>query len=381
MINAFIYIGIFLGVFLSLLIIGKPKKEAHDWILVTWLLICAVELFFFFYDFNYQSRQFEAVQITGMLLPFATAPLLYFYVCALVRNRKFRLRPYLYHFIPFVFMATGMLYLYFNLGPDQSLRVDEGFIQTYGIDSFYVRNYGLILAFFSFLYPAISLYLLFIHKRRIQHEFSNMEAVNMNWLRYWIILSMIGFWISFIAIWSGSFRWVEFTTSFQSVATLITLNIAIIGFFGLKQTTIFTHVSLVEATVEQPKTKYASSGISAEASKGTLTRIDDYMQNEKPYLDSELNILKLAEKLGINKNQISQAINEQLGVNFFTYVNQYRIEHFKRLCQEPKNNNYTLLGLALEAGFNSKSSFNHVFKKLEGTTPGEFKKSLEQVRT
>ncbi len=374
------YIGIFLGIFLGLLIVGKSDKKSHDWILVSWLTLNVIQLFSFFYDFNFSNRDFEAIQIIGMLLPFGTAPILYFYVCDLVRKRRFQLKRYLYHFVPFLFMTSWMLYCYYNLASDQTFVVDQGFIQTRGIDSFFVINYGLILAFFSFLYPTISLVLLYRHRKRVENEFSNIETVNMNWLRYWIIMSMIGFWVSFIAIWSGSFQWIDFTTSFQAVATLITLNIAVIGFFGLKQTTIFSDAIYVKAEIKT-EAKYATSGLSRDRSGEIMEMLASYMKKHEPYLDPELNIQKLANDIGINKNQLSQAINEQLKINFFTYINQMRVSHFKKLCIENSFQNYTLLGIALESGFNSKSSFNGVFKKLEGITPGEYKKSIEKVPT
>ena len=375
------YIGIFLGLFLSLLILGKSNKKSHDWTLISWLTLNAVLLVNYSYDFNFNDRRYEALQVVGMLLPFATAPILYFYVCDLVRKRKFKLERYLYHFIPFVFMTCGMLYHYFNLDGNQVLIVDNGFIQTRGINAFFIKNYGLTLAFFSFLYPTLSLILLHKHKNRVEHEFSNIDTVNMNWLRYWIIASMLGFWLSFIVIWSGSFQWIDFNTSFQAVATLITLNIAVIGFFGLKQTTIFSDAIFIQKDEKPDRPKYARSGITANESSEILIRLEDFMREEKPYLDPELNIQKLSEDLGINKNQLSQAINEKLKINFFTYINQFRVAHFKKLCQEKRFENYTLLGIALESGFNSKSSFNGVFKKLEGTTPGAYKKSLQFVQT
>ncbi len=379
--NAVMYIGMFLAGFLSLLIFTKRDRSTHDQILVAWMIINAILLFSFYYDFNYDSRQYEGLQLVGMVLPPAAAPILYFYVCSLVRSRPFRLRKYLYHFIPFVFLAGSMLYFYYNLNPEQSLVVDDGFIQIIGIDAFQMRHYGIIMAFFSFIYPVISLYLLFRHKQSLTNKFSNLQGVNMDWLRNWIILSFIGFWLSFILIWSGAFHWITFETSFKSVASLITLNIAIIGFYGLKQTSIFTDTPLVKAEETSiSEDKYQRSSLTKEESKAFLEKLKSFMDSEKPYLESQLSLESLAFKLGLTKHDLSQVINEQLGINFFTFVNQYRITEFKRLIQEPKNAHLTMLGLALDSGFNSKSSFNGVFKKLEGITPSAYKNGLNQSK-
>lgn len=371
------YIGMFLAGFLSLLIFTKRDRTTHDHILVAWLIISALLLFSFFFDFNYNTRKYEAIQLVGMVLPVAVAPILYFYVCSLVRPQPFSLIKYLYHFIPFLALSSSMLYFYYNLTPDQFLMVDDGFIRMRGIKAFQMKNYGMIMAFFSLLYPLLSLYLLFRHKQTLADKFSSLQGVKMDWLRNWIILSLIGFWLSFILIWSGSFQWIAFETSFKAVASLITLNIAIIGFYGLKQTTIFTTISLDKASTITTENKYQRSSLTSVESEKILDRLQRYMKTEKPYLDTQLSLESLAFKLGLSKHDLSQIINEQLNINFFTFVNQYRISEFKGLIEDPKNSHLTILGVALESGFNSKSSFNSVFKKIEGITPGAYKNSLK----
>lgn len=370
----------FLAAFLSLLIFAKRSRTTHDHILVAWLVINALLLFSYFYDFNYLTRRYEAIQLVGMVLPVAFAPILYFYVCSLVRSRPFQLGKYLYHFIPFVILSASMLYFHFNLAANQSLMVDDGFIRMSGIQAFQMKHYGLIMAFFSFLYPVVSLYLLFRHKKTLTDKFSTLQGIQMDWLRNWIILSMIGFWLSFILIWSGSFQWIEFETSFKSVASLITLNIAIIGFYGLKQTSIFTNISMDAASTPTPESKYQRSSLTTAESTEILIKLKSFMVSEKPFLDTQLSLESLAFRIGLSKHDLSQVINEQLDINFFTFVNEYRISEFKTLIEESKNDHLTILGVAFESGFNSKSSFNGVFKKIEGITPGAYKNSLKPTK-
>lgn len=375
--NFLIYIGIFLAAFLSLLLFTKRSREAHDYLLVSWLAINALHLFFYYYDFNYQNQRYEELKIAGALLTYLSAPLLYLYVCSLVLPQKFRLRKYWYHALPFLIVLGSMYYYEWFVDPNM-LGVAKGFIQTDGRTVFYVAYYGLVLAFFSFLYPMLSLYLLFKHKNRIKNEFSSIEQINMNWLRYWIILSIIGFWISFIIIWAGSFRWIDFVTSFQTVASLITVNIAVIGFYGLKQTTIFSTPQFGPSATPSAtnSSKYKSSTMSNDESKQYLARLQLHMKKQKPYLSSQLSLEMLAGQLGMTKHDLSQLINEQLEVNFFTFINQYRVDEFKERLKDPAFENFTLLGIAIETGFNSKSSFNQIFKNLEGLTPSQYKKQI-----
>ncbi len=372
--NIAIYLGIFMAAFLGLLLSVKKTRETHDYILITWLLFSAGNLLFFYHDFNYPGTQNLTLELLGGTLPFLTAPLLYFYVCALVVPRQFNLYRYLYHFIPFVFMYAAMLYH----AEEYSTVVDKGFIQMTGSLPFYLAYYGLILAFFSFLYPMLSLYLLFRHRNRIKSEFSYLEKINMNWLRYWIILSMIGFWFSFAIIWAGSFQWIDFLTSFQGVAGAVVLNISVIGFYGVKQTTIFTNLQpqLPSEPAPPKPERYASSKLAKEEALEMVDKLRTYMEEEKPYLDSQLNLESLASALSMTKHDLSQIINDQFQTNFFGFVNDYRVAAFKENLKDKKYEHYTLLGIAMETGFNSKSSFNSIFKKAEGMTPSEYKKSL-----
>jgi AraC-like DNA-binding protein len=101
------------------------------------------------------------------------------------------------------------------------------------------------------------------------------------------------------------------------------------------------------------------------------------MQNDKPYLEPELTLEQLASKLSLKPRVLSQAINEILGQNFYDFINRYRIEEASRLLTNPSDEKITILEVLYEVGFNSKSSFNTLFKKYTGLTPTEFRKKQE----
>lgn len=98
----------------------------------------------------------------------------------------------------------------------------------------------------------------------------------------------------------------------------------------------------------------------------------EHIRNNKPYLNEKLSIRTLAEQLNIHPNKLSWLINESLGKNFNEFINHYRIEHFKSLAVDPKNSHITLMGMAYESGFKSKTVFNAFFKKETGLTPKRF---------
>ena len=103
-------------------------------------------------------------------------------------------------------------------------------------------------------------------------------------------------------------------------------------------------------------------------------RLINHIHKEEPYLDPNLSLRSLADQIDIHPNQLSWLLNESLGKNFNEFINHYRIETFKSLSKDPKNSNITIMGLAYDSGFNSKTVFNTYFKKETGLTPKQFLK-------
>lgn len=103
-------------------------------------------------------------------------------------------------------------------------------------------------------------------------------------------------------------------------------------------------------------------------------RLLQFMEEEEPFLNPALSLRSLAERVEVHPNKLSWLLNESLGKNYNTFINQYRVAHFKKLALDPANAHISLLGLAYESGFNSKTVFNTYFKKETGMTPRAFLK-------
>jgi len=123
--------------------------------------------------------------------------------------------------------------------------------------------------------------------------------------------------------------------------------------------------------------KYQKSLLTPEALKRNRKELNELMDTEKPYLDPFLTLRDLAEQLGIPSNYLSQLLNEGFDKNFSEFINTYRLTHFKKAIKNPQNRNFTLLAVAYESGFNSKTVFNNFFKKVMGTTPSAYLKSVQ----
>jgi AraC-like DNA-binding protein len=101
-----------------------------------------------------------------------------------------------------------------------------------------------------------------------------------------------------------------------------------------------------------------------------------FMENEKPFLEPELSIQQLADKVRIPRHYLSFLINEELHKNFFSFINEYRVEKAKNLLADPQYQDDTVLSVGLNSGFNSKSSFNAIFKQYTSFTPTEYRKKF-----
>jgi len=109
-------------------------------------------------------------------------------------------------------------------------------------------------------------------------------------------------------------------------------------------------------------------------SENTFKRIDEYINDNKRYLDSSLSLEKLGEEVQMGTSSLSKLINENFEGNFSDYINQLRVEEAKKALLNTEFYNYTIVAIGLECGFNSKSTFYTAFGKITGKTPSEFRK-------
>jgi TolB-like protein/class 3 adenylate cyclase/AraC-like DNA-binding protein len=129
-------------------------------------------------------------------------------------------------------------------------------------------------------------------------------------------------------------------------------------------------------TAEPTPRKYKKALFTRAELKRYRKALEELMAQEQPYLDLNLTLRTLAEQLDLSANQLSQLLNEGFDKNFAEYVNTYRLETFKSLATDPSKSHLTILALAYESGFNSKTVFNTFFKKAMGMTPSKYWKSM-----
>ncbi|MEZ5071978.1 MAG: helix-turn-helix domain-containing protein [Bacteroidales bacterium] len=368
--EAILYIGIAQSLFAGILIALKRPRIMANQILAAWLLIIGIDM--------------AAVLVNDQLvrlypikfLPFLYGPLLYLYTSWMTKEApRFHTRSLL-HFVPFlVFMTASLVFI-----KDRVMEGTDGFLVRDRFVSFRIV-YGASFFISITAYSVATFVVIHRHRKRLAELVSFYSGrITLRWLLGLSITFYVGYVLMFIFggmdILLGFMPFDPYEISFIGLTILAYL----FSVFGFHQPDIFEEVNHFRRPVPVPEEKanhkYQRSGLKKKDVDMYLSRIHAFMEKEKPYLNRELSIYDLSNQLDIPRNILSELINEHLGQNFYTLVNTYRVEEVKKRLADPARKHLTILAIALDAGFNAKSSFNTIFKERTGLTPSEYQRGL-----
>ncbi len=363
--------GIFLTFFIVVLLLTKKQKALTDRILAVWFVIIGIHLLGYYY--NQQGYWEIYPHLVGVTAPFPLlhGPMLFLYTLYSLRSdHKLRRVDYL-HFIPVIAAYLYMSNFFFFYSAEEKRMLDRGEIQDYHVFAI-VLLVAILIS--GLTYTVLSYRLTIKHKQKIDNYFSYNEGINMKWLRYCIIsIGLVFVSATLIYVLRDAFG-VSFSFNAEYIIYLIIIGFVFyIGYFGIKHENIFINRTQTENLYSEEKgriEKYKNSGMTKKVAGELYKKLLGIMEEKKPYLHPKLSLAGLAQQLDISPNQLSQIINQEAQVNFHDFINNYRVEEFIRKANE--NKNFSLLALALDSGFNSKSSFNTIFKKQKGITPSQY---------
>jgi AraC-like DNA-binding protein len=226
-----------------------------------------------------------------------------------------------------------------------------------------------------------SCYQVVIHRRWsayqlfIRQEVSNPENLNISWVRFFmgvfLIINLFFLFSLFVVIHFDGRQWI-----WQLTALVFSLSVFALGYKGILQKEIF--YPEVREDKREPGHAVVATPAPQKHDQVAIEKLLQHMREKKPFLDPELTLSSLARQLELGRSQLSQLINDGMGSNFYDFVNRYRVEEVKHLLADPGSKHLSLLGIALDAGFKSKSTFNLVFKRFTGLTPTEYKNNLAE---
>ncbi|MBK1898001.1 helix-turn-helix domain-containing protein [Chryseobacterium paridis] len=217
------------------------------------------------------------------------------------------------------------------------------------------------------------------HQKRIETISSNTENIDLQWL---IKLSFLLFITIIITVGYELFNTFIYKMHQHLVMDLLFLFIVYSTlYYVLRQKEIYPvdkkqREELLSIEMESNEEQIGKKKLISDQEFDILKRrLISLMETEKPYLDGDLNLLKLSDLIQINAHQLSYLLNNGFNENFFHFVNKYRVEHAKTILLNTSYQKLSMVGIAFESGFNSKTAFNTIFKKMTEMTPSEFKKA------
>ncbi len=349
---------------------GKEKRISKR-LLGAFFLSIALNLLDVFLLISGVYSPFPALAGWGSCLPLLFGPFLYLYTCSVIyEDFSVRLKQWV-HFIPFLiffFLTEGY---YLSRSRDVQTGILDSILSHHFHWSFAVSSSLIFIQFL--LYVIFSLQLISEYKKAANQHFSNGKHVDVSWL----YSTMIFFTLMMIAMTLNGFlartafaKYYLLALCLIILAMLVFINQVLLR--ALRNPYFFS-MDDQNNSPDPAREKPIPSGRNQDELEEMLPIIIKYMQDEKPFLEPELTLQQLAARLSLKPKMLSLVINEKLGRNFFDFINHYRIEEAKRMLTNPEDKKITILEVLYEVGFNSKSSFNTLFKKYTGLTPSAFK--------
>ncbi|MEP1382931.1 MAG: helix-turn-helix domain-containing protein [Paraglaciecola sp.] len=384
-------IGLSLTLFTVFNITAKSYIHKTDILLCAWLVVLNIPLLHtLLIHLEVHSAAFN--MLTNPMLNLLHGPILYFYVRTLISDKSLSSKSDLYHLLPFTIMYP-LFMLMAHPKPmvplPNSSDNQVGPVGEHGITNLFEPvfvHFGLINGLLFVIYSILTISLLIKHQRKISELFSrNDSRISLSWVyalpatfALMVIINVIN-------------EEVLDSVSQVSAHSLHMLSFLIIStvlcFFGVKQKPVFYFRGLTvtkedtpqeAASIDSPQQDSCreDSPLSDEVIQDIINKMTIYMQTQKPYLEPDFTVYALADELNIPRRMLSLVLSNGLSKNFYQYVNEFRINEVKALLESQQASQTTILDLAFQAGFKSKSSFNSLFKQHCDLTPTQYRKML-----
>ncbi|PZR26013.1 MAG: hypothetical protein DI535_15780 [Citrobacter freundii] len=387
---AVLFAGVLQGSILVALLVRKQENRLSNRILACLVAVLVVHLLLVAIDIRDLFPRFPHLSRLSWLIPVLYGPLLLLLTQSIM-NRGFRLK--LIHgcyFLPFAVYLFLLMPYYLQPGAVKRAILSDPVL----VSAADFGMYNNITNYLHLSFATVCLYIYYREKRTLPDYFADAERANFAWLKtflWGIWLIMVYSWICFMG---RRYDWPGLSVLYPSN---FLLAVALIYWISYK---LLLNPYRWDQPAEQPEVeiavtnsgesrvkpepaqiKYQKTALPDDEINAIREKLLNFMANEKPFLDPALALDGLATQLELKRHHLSQVINQEFGQNFFEFINKYRVAEFKELVQKNENAHLSILGLAYDCGFNSKATFNQVFKKMEGTTPSAFLKKVKDENT
>jgi len=354
------------GVFLSaVLFFHRRGNAAANRLLAALVLLFSLRLAEFSAYWTLFFLNVPELLFTTSAFQFLFGPLLYLYARTILRSGS-RLRWFdPLHAIPFVIHVIYLVPFYLLSAAEKQTVFEQTILSLHP-----KLGAGFMISESSqIIHLAIYSLAAFFLVTRATIGRSSIATIRTSWLRKMLAGFGIFVFLNLLHFLELAFFGYEYIVAVDlGVMFFQAVFVYAIGYASIRHPEIHANVSS-----KTDGSRYERSGLTGEQAKDYLYRLTRAMEVDRLYKDSDMSLPILAEKLNLSSHHVSQVLNEQLQMNFYDFLNRYRIEEAKQLLSSSDASESTILAIAMEVGFNTKASFNSAFKKHTRMTPSEFR--------
>lgn len=383
LLDSVILLGGLQGIVLTAVLARRRKDRVANRLLAALVGALSLMLLLGVLEMRWGLSSHPHLLALAMPLPFLFGPLLYLYVVALTRPaERFETR-WLFHGLPFAAVVLFLLEAFYLKSGPEKLALAQADLA--GQRSPALRFFEALQTVQAIGYLLASWIALRRYGRKIESYFSDVARIDLRWL--------MGMVLAHAAVWSfvvagrvlqlAGVAPVSLEGLWQAVQVGSALVVFATGYVSLWQPELFEKANAARTAEPAPRPlpKYQRNRVDDREAAELARKLTAYMTERKPYRDGALTLQALADAIGATPHMLSQVLNLHLRKSFFFFVNSYRTEELMAALNDPAQSHRGVLELALEAGFNSKSTLNSFFKRYTGVTPTEFRLSRSAART
>lgn len=384
LVDLLLLFSVFQGILLLIAIptIQSSNRDALAWLLGSLAVSALFTGIYILTNYHEAANRLPKILLISDFIIFLYSPLYYFYLRNLFFHTPELPSRWYGHFIPFILqLVVYMPFLWMDSG-----QLLHDFMNQSPLLMTLFLSIGFIGFIWNSYYWTLFQRIIRQYQEGFQRNFSSDANVTYLQTVSWIQLGCLILWALFFILF-GISRITDLDMSgvLENAIDFIWVLFAVIpfliGYFAIHQPETFkitpSFVSIFDDVLDTMPEDVPDTHVLNEEDKQWIEKIDKYMVKSRCYTNPKLSLSELASQLKMPSHVLSKIINEGYQKNFFDFVNSYRINEFKQLLQENKNAQFTLLSLAYEVGFNSKTAFNRSFKKVTDQTPREYVESLK----
>jgi AraC-like DNA-binding protein len=399
--NPLYFSGAVQAFFGCILLQSKKNKQISDYVLIGLFFLFFVYLFTSCFIFDNSGISLLAFVLVQPLL-FLVGPAIYVYTDLLTSNNQKFKKKYLFHAIPFFLSYVIYLSYFVAVGFDKLTL-------SYYSSLPYTRLILALQIISPIIYAQWVLAKVKTHQNYIKEEFSFFENINLNWIKYlcYGLIFINVACVTLITLENLFQQPFKYGVNYYTIIS-ISLYVFYLSYFSFRQKSIFNMEALNkheminndcmfikmptidEFTAKDPEAiekKIPNAIDNSPKNRRNMEELKNYekrlymsMEQKKLFLEPELSLAQLATHLNMTTHLLSQVLNECIMMNFYDFVNSYRVIEMKSKLANKNYDKYNIVVLAYESGFNSKASFQRIFKNHTGLTPTEYKRHLvEQI--